>query len=64
MSFDPKPFAPHLTLARFREPADLGRTPLPPLVPVRFQVDAFHLYQSVPGPHGSRYLPLGTVSLG
>lgn len=64
VSFDPKPFAPHLTLARFREPADLGRIPLPPLDPVGFRVDAFNLYQSVPGPHGSRYVPLGTVSLG
>ena len=64
VAFDPKPFAPHLTLARFREPADLRRIPLPPPEPVRFQVQAFHLYQSVPGPHGSRYLPLGTVGLG
>jgi 2'-5' RNA ligase len=64
VAFDAKPFAPHLTLARFREPADLGRIPLPPLDPLSFQVESFHLYQSVPGPHGSRYVPLGTVVLG
>lgn len=64
VAFDDRPFAPHLTLARFRQPAALGRIALPPLAPVRFQVEGFHLYQSVPGPGGSRYRPLGSLGLG
>jgi 2'-5' RNA ligase len=61
--FDGKPFSPHLTLARFRDPVDLGRLALPPQDPVTFQVGAFHLLQSVPGPRGTRYVPLGTLPL-
>jgi 2'-5' RNA ligase len=64
VAFDAKPFAAHLTLARFREPADLGRIPLPPFEPVPFPVAAIHLFQTVPGPGGSRYRSLGAVELG
>jgi 2'-5' RNA ligase len=63
VAFDPKPFQPHLTLARFREPVDLGQIPVPELAPVAFEVAGFGLWQSVPTPQGSRYRPLGTVAL-
>jgi len=61
--FDPKPFKAHLTLARFREPVDLGRVPLPEPEADAFPVTGFILYQSVPTPQGTRYRPLGTVTL-
>ena len=61
--FEPetRPFAPHLTLGRWSEPAprpalpatDLGRTSLDTLV----------LYRSQPGPKGSVYAPLETFAL-
>jgi 2'-5' RNA ligase len=61
--FEPetRPFAPHLTLGRWSEPApppalpstDLGRTSLDTLV----------LYRSRPGPKGSVYTPLETFAL-
>ncbi len=61
--FEPetRPFAPHLTLGRWREPAprptlpeaDLGRTTLDTLV----------LYRSQPGPAGSVYTPLESFAL-
>ena len=57
-----RPFAPHLTLGRWSEPAprptlpsiDLGSTRLETLV----------LYRSQPGPKGSVYTPLETFALG
>jgi 2'-5' RNA ligase len=61
--FEPetRPFAPHLTLGRWPEPArppalpaaDLGRTRLDTLV----------LYRSQPGPKGSVYTPLESFAL-
>jgi 2'-5' RNA ligase len=61
--FEPetRPFAPHLTLGRWSEPAprptlpatDLGRTSLDTLV----------LYRSQPSPKGSVYTPLETFAL-
>jgi 2'-5' RNA ligase len=61
--FEPetRPFAPHLTLGRWREPAppptlpeaDLGRTRLDTLV----------LYRSQPRPAGSVYTPLESFAL-
>jgi len=61
--FEPetRPFASHLTLGRWREPArpptlpeaDLGRTRLDTLV----------LYRSQPGPGGSVYTPLESFAL-
>jgi 2'-5' RNA ligase len=62
-SFDPKPFTAHLTLARFREPVDLGRVALAAPEAVAFPVQGFSLFRSVPTPQGTRYLPLGTVAL-
>jgi 2'-5' RNA ligase len=61
--FDEKPFMPHLTLARFREPLDLDRAALPDLPPVAFKVGEIHLFQSVPEPQGMRYQMLGSAPL-
>lgn len=63
VAFDARPFQPHLTLARFRDPASLGRIPLPPLDPLTFPVTACHLLRTVPGPQGSRYQSLGALDL-
>ena len=38
VAFDDKPFAPHLTLARFREPVDLRRAACMAQAPVAFEV--------------------------
>jgi 2'-5' RNA ligase len=58
---EPRPFQPHLTLGRWRDPAprpalpaiDLGPTALETLV----------LYRSQPGPKGSVYTPLESLPL-
>jgi len=62
-AFDAKPFAPHLTLARFREPVDLGRAAFPGGEPLAFDVRELVLFQSVPGPRGNSYRPLGAAAL-
>lgn len=49
--FDPKPFAPHVTLVR---EARTGAV-LPALPPIRWAVRGFALVESQPGPGGSRY---------
>jgi 2'-5' RNA ligase len=61
--FDPKPFTPHLTLARFRQPVALDRPALPAEPALAFAVEELALFQSVPGPGGNRYRPLGAVQL-
>jgi 2'-5' RNA ligase len=61
--FDVKPFLPHLTLARFREPVDLGRAAFPELAPVAFRAGAITLFQSVQEPQGMRYQILGSAPL-
>jgi 2'-5' RNA ligase len=61
--FDDKPFQPHLTLARFKEPVDLGRAALPNLEPVAFRMGAIGLFQSLPTPQGMRYELLGSAAL-
>ncbi len=63
VEFDPKPFQAHLTLARFREPVDLGRIPVQEREPITFEVAGFGLWQSLPTPQGSRYRPVGTLAL-
>jgi 2'-5' RNA ligase len=62
--FDAKPFTPHLTLARFREPVDLDRIAFPAEEPLAFPVVELGLYQSVPAPRGNRYQLLGAVPIG
>lgn len=48
LSVDDKPFIPHLTLARFKRPADLREVaPLPPGAP--WHVDAVGMFSSRPG---------------
>jgi 2'-5' RNA ligase len=60
-TFDGKPFLPHLTLARFREPLDLGRISWPVLESAAFEVQGISLFQSVPTSQGMRYRLLGAV---
>jgi 2'-5' RNA ligase len=45
-AMDPKPFRPHLTLARFRRPKDLSAFAAPPAAP--FPVDRLILFESRP----------------
>jgi 2'-5' RNA ligase len=62
IAFDAKPFRPHLTLARMKEPVDLPglREPGAPIV---FEANEIFLYQSVQGARGSEYRGLGSVVL-
>ncbi len=63
VAFDEKPFMPHLTLARFREPVDLARLALPPLEPLSFTVREITLFRSVPVPEGTSYQKVGKAPL-
>lgn len=61
-------FSPHLTLARVKTPQNLGKflqtiESLPSTEFGSFQVPAFHLYLSEPGPGGSVYTKLATFQL-
>ena len=60
-AFDDKPFQAHLTLARYREPVDLGRLDLPVMETLTFETGGVGLFQSVPGPQGSSYRLLGAA---
>jgi 2'-5' RNA ligase len=51
LEFDPKPFAPHLTLVRKARPG----AALPALEPIRWPVTGFVLVRSVLRPDGSDY---------
>jgi RNA 2',3'-cyclic 3'-phosphodiesterase len=71
VSFDDKPFRPHLTLARVREEADRVevrdlaialRSAKPPLG--TFTVDALHVIESTLSPKGPRYTARATAALG
>lgn len=61
--FEPetRPFAPHLTLGRWSEPAP--RPALPPADLGRTSLDTLVLYRSQPGTKGSVYTPLETFAL-
>lgn len=61
--FDPKPFRPHLTLARMKEPCDVSAL-RPPAGALRFEVREAVLYRSHLSPRGSRYEALGACPLG
>lgn len=56
-----RPFRPHLTLGRWREPAP--RPTLPEADLGRTRLDTLVLYRSQPGPAGSVYTPLETFPL-
>jgi len=70
LSFDDRPLAPHLTLARIAEDASAAETktvgaaldelPVPSL---RFEVQEIVVVQSVLSPKGPRYAALATVPL-
>lgn len=62
LSFDEKPFRPHVTLARR---ARLPRGPLPPLAfPDAGTAGRVTLFKSTLGPDGAVYKPLYSVELG
>jgi RNA 2',3'-cyclic 3'-phosphodiesterase len=71
LSFDAKPFRPHVTLARVTDDADrttaraiaaaVERLPVPAL---RFRVEAVIPFESVLSPKGPRYTPRAVVRLG
>jgi len=63
-----RPFSPHLTLARIKEPVPLQKlretiAALPSLDFGSFIADRFFLYHSRPGPAGSVYTKLGEFPL-
>jgi 2'-5' RNA ligase len=63
-----RPFSPHLTLARIKEPVDLRKlretvAALPTLDFGGFNADRFFLYHSRPGPAGSVYTKLAEFPL-
>ena len=62
-----RPYSPHLTIARVREPAGLKAAMLlEGLVDVPFgvaHIDAITLFQSRLSPKGPRYIPLERISL-
>ena len=61
LAFDPKPFRPHLTLARR---ARLPKGPLPPLAfPAPDEASAVTLFKSTLARDGATYKPLYTVEL-
>jgi 2'-5' RNA ligase len=60
---DPRPYSPHLTLARIKSAASLGdlRERVEQLQPAdlgAFTASGFHLYRSEPGPNASVYQKL------
>lgn len=62
LPFDPKPFVPHLTLARLKVPSDLRGLASPP--PRDFPADRLVLYASRRDPDGARYEEVRSVPLG
>jgi 2'-5' RNA ligase len=71
ITFDAKPFRPHVTLGRLKESADRAtarvvvaaseRVRLPPL---RFDVNELVVFESVLSPKGARYTSRAAVPLG
>jgi len=66
---EPKPYSPHLTLARIAENGNLfplkqAISQLPSVDFGRFRAEAFHLYLSKTGPKGSVYSVLDSYPLG
>jgi 2'-5' RNA ligase len=59
---DARPYNPHITLARLRNPARLTdhQTTLSPSAPRTFDADCVNLYQSHTLPEGARYEILGS----
>jgi 2'-5' RNA ligase len=63
IGFDGKPFHPHLTLARFRDPVAIERVAFSQPEPRTFEVREFSLFQSVQAQGGNHYRLLGSVPL-
>jgi RNA 2',3'-cyclic 3'-phosphodiesterase len=61
---DSRPFTPHITLARVKDPRSVPQaTELGVRVEARFPVTQCVLYESTLTPQGARYRPVETVSL-
>jgi 2'-5' RNA ligase len=63
VAFDAKPFRPHITLARFRQPVDLDVLPSLQPEPAVFPVRGLSLLESVPTPAGMHYRAVAAVPL-
>lgn len=62
---EPRPFRPHLTLGRVREPRRRVRLPAAARpAPAPFPVESLVLFRSQPSPAGSLYTPLAQIALG
>ncbi|MGH2499186.1 MAG: 2'-5' RNA ligase family protein, partial [Candidatus Limnocylindria bacterium] len=71
LAFDPRPFQPHLTLARVHDGATLAdaralaaRLPALAAGPFDFAVEAIHVMRSDLSPRGPRYTSLAVAGLG
>jgi len=60
---DPRPFHPHLTLARLSVPRFVSREIALDIAPVRFHVDAIHLMESTHDEAGSTYRKISRIDL-
>ena len=63
---EPRRFHAHVTLARLREPREVGDVllPLSEQVFSITRVDSIHLYESVTKPSGSEYVSIARRALG
>jgi len=57
-------YTPHLTLARFRDPARMEALPKLPEAPAPFRVGSIGLWRSYLSPRGARYEQLAELPLG
>ncbi|HVH46779.1 MAG TPA: 2'-5' RNA ligase family protein, partial [Labilithrix sp.] len=61
---EPRPFRPHLTLARLRRPTDLREVMTQSFTPIVGHVRSITLYRSVTGHEGPTYTSLARSILG
>jgi len=61
---DGRPYQPHLTLGRLREPEPLPLERIPAPAPMSFEVRDVVLYESRLGPAGATHIPLARLPLG
>ncbi len=56
-----RPYHPHLTLARFRNPQRIALEKLPPFAPFELKFTKFGLYESIRDDSGSKYVLVAEV---
>jgi len=61
---DRRPYQPHLTLGRLREPRAIALGHLPVPDPIDFRVEDIVLYESRLSPSGATHLPLARLPMG